>query len=204
MPRTATNHILGLVLAAVLAPTLHADTLSVCPDGGGCDFTSIQAAIDAASDGDVVAIAAGTYLLDETIDTLGKAITLRGTTDASGRPVTTIDGQGALQLLRCTSGEGADTLLEGLVLRGGAANQGGGLYCDGSAPTVVNCTFTGNLALSGGAMYTTRGSLPELIDCRFESNEALYRGGGMYNVDASSPSITNCAFTGNTASKCAG
>ena len=198
MPRTATNHTLGLVLASMLAPTLHADTLSVCP-GGGCDFTSIQLAIDAANEGDVVAIAAGTYLFDETIDTLGKAITLRGTTDASGRPVTTIDAQGALQLLRCASGEGADTLLENLVLRGGAANQGGGLYCDGSAPTVVNCTFTGNLALSGAALYATRGSVPELIDCTFEGNEALYRGGAMYLVDASSPVITNCTFTGNTA-----
>ena len=48
---------LGITLATVLTQPLLAETLSVCTEGG-CDFSSIQAAIDAAEDGDVIEIVA--------------------------------------------------------------------------------------------------------------------------------------------------
>ena len=40
-------------------PVVHAAEWQVCPSG--CAYSSIQAAVDAASDGDVIKMAAGTY-----------------------------------------------------------------------------------------------------------------------------------------------
>ena len=59
-----------LTLSTLLTQPVQAETRTVCVDGG-CDFSSIQAAIDAASDGDVIEIAAGTYLVERTIDSVG-------------------------------------------------------------------------------------------------------------------------------------
>ena len=57
--------ILGLS-ASLLAATATADTITVCLDGT-CDFTDPAAAAAVATSGDVIEIAAGTYLLDEPV-----------------------------------------------------------------------------------------------------------------------------------------
>ncbi|MBT5656836.1 MAG: hypothetical protein HOI89_03535, partial [Phycisphaerae bacterium] len=70
------------------------------------DYTTIQAAVDAASNGDEILVAPGTYTGtgDEVVDTLGKAITIK----ASGTPEETIiDGEGARRVVQCAGGEGA-------------------------------------------------------------------------------------------------
>ena len=53
---------------------------------GECDHTSINAAIGATSDGDVIRLAAETYFDGEQIDTLGQAITQRSVFDETGDP----------------------------------------------------------------------------------------------------------------------
>ena len=63
--------------ARFLARSGVADTLDVCPEG--CAYSSIQAAIDDARDGDVIAIGMGTYT-EPTITIEGKSLTLRGET----------------------------------------------------------------------------------------------------------------------------
>ncbi len=77
---------LFLTLSAhpTLATTIHVPA----------DYTTIQGAIDAAVDGDLVLVAPRTYV--ENIDFLGKEITLQS---AGGADVTIIDGGD------CTSGE---------------------------------------------------------------------------------------------------
>ena len=80
----------ALALAGFTASTAVADTITVC--ASGCDHTSINAAIDAASDGDVIQLSAETYFEGDVIDTVGKAITLLGATDKGGNPVTILDG----------------------------------------------------------------------------------------------------------------
>ncbi|MCB9898186.1 MAG: hypothetical protein H6825_09305 [Planctomycetes bacterium] len=52
--------ILVASIGAMLATQLHADVLTV-DDSGGADFTTIQAAVDAAVDGDFVFVRDGTY-----------------------------------------------------------------------------------------------------------------------------------------------
>ena len=64
--------VLATVVLAFASSVVVADTITVCPDGS-CDYTDIQEAINAASDGDVIEIAAGTYYPAATIDTLGNA-----------------------------------------------------------------------------------------------------------------------------------
>ncbi len=89
-------------------------------------------------------------------------------------------------------------LLDGFIITGGNANQlygnaGGGMYSPDnwfSSPTLVNCTFSGNSAGIGGAMYGSRGLV---IDCRFIGNSA-YDGGAMYRFNGT---LVNCTFTAN-------
>jgi hypothetical protein len=101
------KNVLSTLAALTVSCFAAADTITVCLDGS-CDYTDIQEAINAASDGDVIEIAAGTYYPAATIDTLGKAVTLRGI-PSKGKDdalTTVIDGQGSIRVLTCNSGEG--------------------------------------------------------------------------------------------------
>jgi hypothetical protein len=51
----------GLVLGLALPGSAGASTIDVCPDPGECDFTKIQAAVNAADPGDTVNVEAGRY-----------------------------------------------------------------------------------------------------------------------------------------------
>jgi hypothetical protein len=101
--------LLGLLIIAALAiAPAHADTLHVPGD-----YATIQAAIDAAVDGDVVEIADGTYTGagNKNLDFGGRAITVRS---AAGDPTFCIidcedDGRG----FYFHSDEGPDSIVSG-------------------------------------------------------------------------------------------
>ena len=68
-----TPSILAVGLFVVLAAAgVNADTITVCWDGSG-DYTTIQAGIDAASDGDEVVVCAGTYTGEGNCEMLERA-----------------------------------------------------------------------------------------------------------------------------------
>ncbi len=155
------------------------------------EYPTIQAAIDAAWDGDDVVVSPGIY--DESIDLLGKAITVHS---SAGADVTTISGYGSV--VKCTSGEGCDTIIEGFTITGGGGTyNGGGMENNASDPTVANCVFINNSATRGGGMSNTIAS-PTVINCAFIDNEADH-GGGMSNFFASYPTLIGCTFEANTA-----
>jgi len=171
------------------------------------DQPTIQAGINAAVNGDEVVVAPGTYF--ETINFLGKAITVRSTDpiDSDIVAATIIDGTGFFHVVQCVNHEGPDTVLNGFTITGGNANGpfpdnlGGGMYNNGSSPTVTNCTFSGNSAIFGGGMYNVSSS-PTVTHCTFSENSVIHPdgigfGGGMRNL-RSNPIVTNCTFTRNS------
>ncbi|MHC4945671.1 MAG: right-handed parallel beta-helix repeat-containing protein, partial [Planctomycetota bacterium] len=176
--------IAGFILSCVLTllGTVHGATIYV-PD----DYSKIQAAIDAAADGDTLIVRPGTYV--ENIDFKGKAITLQS---EQGADVTVIDGNQNGSVVTCQSGEGADSVLDGFTI-----TNGGGMCNWESSPTVTHCIFTNNWAGEGGGMFNEDSS-PTVTHCTFTENYAC-RGGGVYNLN-SSPTLTQCTFFKNFAS----
>ena len=160
---------------------------------------SINLAISFAGDGDLIQLGAGTYWEGEVVDTLGKAVTLRGAPglDGQGNPVSKIDGRGNHRILQCIGGEAAATRFESLTIQNGSAVQGGGMYNNNSSPTLSGCTITGNTSYGdGGGIFNDVGSGPVILDCRFKDNTAGGSGGGMFDQQCSTR-LDNCQFTEN-------
>lgn len=188
----------AVLAAATLSTTGLADTLSVC--ASGCGYTSIVAAINAATDGDVIQLSAQTYTESGTIDLHGKAITIRGTTDSGGMPNSVLVGSRFHGVMQCVTNEGPSTVLENLRLQGGHAFEGGGLLLKNANPTIVNCTFADNHAAFDGGGICFDNSNATLSSCRITGNFAGNNGGGLFCDTFSSPTLTNCSITGNVAS----
>jgi hypothetical protein len=91
------------------------------------------------------------------------------------------------------------TITAGNANGGGWNNSGGGMYNMGGNPMVTNCTFNGNLAMTGAGMSNTSNSAPTVTNCTFSANAAGDSGGGMLNSTSSAPTVTNCTFSSNEA-----
>jgi hypothetical protein len=188
-----------LLLLLLPGPSL-AVTYVVKPDRTG-DFPTIQAAIEAAVDGDIVELADGRFTGpgNRDIEYLGKAITVRS---RSGDPATCVidclqqspwTGRG----FRFSGGVGRESVLAGVTITNGETRQGAGVVCGpGTSPTIRNCDFNDNVAEElGGGIYCAPRSAPLIRSCSFRGNEAV-NGAGIYCHDAS-PTIVNCTFTLN-------
>lgn len=200
-----------LIICLVLSVPGYADTIHV-----PADHPEIQAAIDAACNGDKVIVAPGTY--KENIRFNGKAIQLVG---FRGADMTCIDGGMADVAVACEDGEGPNTVLEGFTItrgksmRGGGmriryscsptikncvftqnstSGNGGGIHIHMSEPTILDCVIRNNTGYFGGGI-SSQGSDPKIRNCIFHKNNGTY-GGGMANL-LSGPEVTNCTFTEN-------
>ena len=130
----------------------------------GHPFDSIQEGINAAVNGDTVLVADGTYtnygIGDP--DFGGRLITVRS---QNGPETCIIDCEHQGRAFHFHSGETAEAVVEGFTITNGHSNSGGGIYNDGSSPTVINCIFTNNSATTGGGMYNGTSCSPILINC---------------------------------------
>ena len=109
MNRTSTVVAMAAAFAFAFASAASAQTTrTVC--ASGCQYTSINAAIDDASDDDVIQLAAEIYAEGVTIKTDGKAIRILGTADKSGIATSILDGSDSHRVLECTDSEGIDTI----------------------------------------------------------------------------------------------
>jgi parallel beta-helix repeat protein/predicted outer membrane repeat protein len=192
------------------------------------EYPTIQAGIDACANGDVVIIEPGTYTGDgnRDLDFLGKAITVRSTDPNDPNVV-------AATIIKCNpddpndpddpnhyshhrgfhfhSGEDANSVLSGLSIRDAYAggtppgDEGGGIYCDHSGPSIAKCLITRNRAARLGAGFGWIGSpssAPTIVNCKISENSAHYYGGGIWTSTSSTgPTIRNCVVIGNSADR---
>jgi parallel beta-helix repeat protein len=134
-----------LLLPVVLVSSTVAQNTIHVP----ADQPTIQAGINAASNGDTVLVAPGTYY--ENIDFKGKAITV---SSSGGAASTIIDGGGKGPVVHFLSGELRGSVLNGLTLQhggGGTGINGGsdgqytaGILIQNAAPTIINNTIQQN------------------------------------------------------------
>jgi predicted outer membrane repeat protein len=209
-----------VIAVALLVPAVSPATVRVVrPDGGG-DFATIQLAVAASIDGDVVELTEGVFTGEgnRDIDYQGKAITVRSQGGDPASCVINCQGseadphRGFLFHL----GEGGLSRLEGVTVRGGRAQQevngadGGAVACrNGSSPAFANCIFRACSAGgppgggTGGGVASTGASAPSFDDCVFESNSA-YFGGGLRCEASSGATCVGCVFLENDAALGAG
>jgi len=151
-----------------------ADVLTVC--ASGCDYASIQAAIDDASPGDVIQLSAEIYT--ERLD-IGKRITLQG----AGERQTIIQSASSPaasfgRVINVRAGT-AVTITQ-MTIRYGKANgsYGGGIYSRG-ALLVRDVIASGNSADRGGGVACVGGSC-RIQAATIDGNEARFWGGGLF------------------------
>lgn len=189
------------------APVLFVDA-SAAPGGDGSSnqpFDTIQAALDAAADFDIIRVAAGVYAGagNTDLDYRGKPVMV---TSESGPGDCIIecdqDSRGAFFHLA----ENADSVMRGLTIRHGSV----GIVCAASGPTILDCVVEGNDDQGIRCDFAS----PRIVNCTVRSNGcyglACYDSGpvvvgchivrnGCVGVesDVSTPTITDCEISQN-------
>lgn len=193
--RAATLVVLLFISSVIIAQTTH---------NVPSQFATIQAAITASANGDIVLVAPGTY--NGAINFLGKAITVAS---SGGPAATTIVGTAAGRVVTFATNESSASTLQGFTITGGA----GGIRCLRSSPRILNCVITGmtlatTFANGGGtgahvvADTAFSNASPIFDGCTFSNNilSGGGRGGGILvetNSGSSTTTITNCRFLNN-------
>ncbi len=161
--------------------------------------TTIQAAVNAAGNGDRVIVLPGTYYLSSTIDFGYSAITLQS---QSSRDDTIIDGQNAVQCIHTRVGLAE---VNGFTIRNGLApdtylgvySYGGGVHLEGGG-IVDDCIIESCTADYGGGVRiysygTVRNSI--IRNNTASTYDGNGGGGGIYMLQGGT--VTNCDIYSN-------
>jgi predicted outer membrane repeat protein len=194
MPRLFARYLtfsLSLGLGAVASRPARCDELLV---GATERYKTIQEAIEASTNGDVIKVSAGKYA--EAIDFKGKEITVVA---LAGPDATTIDAGSVTPqapAVQFKTSENPKAVLENFTITkgtgtGSPTTAGGGIYILNAAPTIRGCKITANSAIKGGGVYI-QGILTvgaesfgaTLEDCEISANTSLpsagVAGGGLH------------------------
>ncbi len=183
--------------AAVFAQTTYYVSLTgsnTAPYSNWVDAaTSIQIAVDAASDGDTVLVDDGTYVLTTNVS-ITKGITVRS---RNGYPASIVDGNDAT---RCFYIDNTNAVLDGFTIQNGynPSGYGGGVDIN-NAGIVQNSFLTGNQARDGGAIALDNGGYA--INCIITNNLASDNGSGGYGGGVrclNGGTVRGCLVYGNT------
>jgi len=192
------------------APSLAA-TWIVQPDGTG-DFPTIQAAVDAASDGDEILLADGVFTGsgNRDVDLLGKTLTIRS--ESGQAENCTVDGENTSPpIFRFVQGEGPGTELSDItVSRGGSSTA---IEITGSSPTLRRVVVresarssivceSSDAVLDGVEVRSTHGmpviqatgGAPTMTGCLLESNQGAFSSTGSIRLISAQATIENCTI----------
>lgn len=174
-------------------------------------YTTIQAAINSASNGDTVLVEPGTYF--ENVNFRGKKIVLTSRFYLTGTPstinATVINGStpahpDTASCVIISSGEDSTTVLQGFTLTGGTGTkwedehalgykfrEGGGLLIQYSSPVIQNNIIRNNQAINNSGAVSAGGggirmgdSNPKVINNIVMQNQGLYGPGIVLNYSA--------------------
>lgn len=173
--------------ALVSGGTAHATMRSV-PGS----YPSIQAAINAAQNGDEVVVSAGTYR--ENIEIVGKYITVRSLSDASQTIIAGNPGKTPVMIQNVPYRVGGTARLSGFKITGGYApdGQGGGITIANNADPIIDSNIIENnqSVAHGGGILVFNNSNPHIRNNSIRNNHAVQFGGGIFVVKNSSPTIS--------------
>jgi hypothetical protein len=176
--------------ATLLSAIGHAAVLHVPGD-----YSRIQNAIDAATNGDLIFVSPGVY--NENINFKGKAISVTSTSAADLNIVksTVIHASGQSSVVSFVSGETSNSVLAGFTITGGYGTAtpvlgagvycGAGIYCLGSSPTIFGNIIISNSAPNGsGSIVGYGGGIAciqsdALISRNLIIANTAYAGGGV-------------------------
>jgi hypothetical protein len=195
----------ALLLAIPLAAlpwAADASTHLVLPDGTG-DFPTIQAAIDAAEDGDVIELADGTFRGsgNRSIQ-LTKGLTIRSASGDPERCIIDCEGEYSAPARGLAVYGPATPLIQGLKVMHGfeESSAGAAAVSCGANATFLDCVFSDNVtewSQNGGGVCCYDCS-PVFVGCRFERNVNPGAGGGVAVWGQSAPRFERCIFSENT------
>lgn len=157
---------------------------------------TVQAAVNAASHGDEIRVAQGTY--NESI-TINRNVALKGGFAGSGADPdernpdaypTMLDGNQQGSVIRLLFNPDNRMVIEGFIIQNGLARQGAGISGSGGSPIIRNNVIRNNTATSedtfyaeayGGGIYFYDGA-PRIERNRFVNNQAVYSGEAFSDV----------------------
>jgi hypothetical protein len=172
---------------------LHAAIINV-----PADYATIQEGINVATEGDTVFVSAGTYTENiEWPPTNG--IQLIG----ENRSSTIIDGNEITSVIRFEEDLNgiidSTTAINSFTIRNGSEIYGGGIFCHGVSPCLMNLIITDNSALGGGGFYCSWDSNPSFYNVIIENNIASTGGGISCSTPFSTIKLENVSIRYNTA-----
>jgi len=193
-----------VVVAFVFTGSAGATIIRV-PD----DYPKVQQAINEASSGDTVLVAAGKYAPSTNGESfpinMKNGVRLLG----AGADVCTLDAECTNRVIYCHLIGATTTTIEGFTITNGYfTGSGAGICCDNySSPNITKNVITGNNASGearGGGIFCRWYSSPTITNNIITGNNAGFCGGGIESYLYSSPIITNKNITGNRAGFCGG
>ena len=179
-------HIGIIVSVLLLAMPISSFAATIAVSAGD----SVQAAIDAAAPSDIITLAPGTYT--ENIDFDGKAVIVLGI-----GLETILQGTEDGPVVTFSSGEGAESVLDSVVVTGGLAAEGGGIYIADSDPTILRSVIFNNQSSGqGSGIYVARST------AQIQNNFVVYNhsaGGDPHAIEVvnASPEIVNNTIVRN-------
>lgn len=142
------------------------------------DYTTIQAGVNAAANGDTVLVEQGTYSENVNLGshqiTLASRFILDG--DNSHIQQTIIDGRAMGSVLTISGRQDTNTVIAGFVIQNGNDSQhgGGGIYCNCSSPVIRNNIIMHNTSTEDGGG----------VSCLVRANAVIRDNVVAYNISS--------------------